>query len=51
MAKKKKPIKKSGKINKVELKKVLAKQGENPNGYEDFHSLLQKAFTAHIRKS
>jgi hypothetical protein len=44
MAKKKKPANKKGRINKKEFEKTLAKYGENPNGYEDFHALLQKVF-------
>jgi hypothetical protein len=44
MAKKKAAKKRSSKVNKKEFEKTLAKYGENPNGYEDFHALLQKAF-------
>ncbi len=45
MVTKKKTVKKSGKINKRELEKVLLKRGENLNGYLDFHALINKAAT------
>jgi hypothetical protein len=45
---KKKATKRVSKINKRELKKVLAKYGENPNAYEDFHALLHKAATTKV---
>jgi hypothetical protein len=46
----KKSAKKSGKINKVELKKFLAKNADNlnPNHEADFRALLHKACTTRV---